>query len=68
MNCSIGLLESGVLQCHVAGILNVSYVRPYAGSMGQEFILMGNNFRTHRAHTTNAYLERETIVHMDCPA
>ena len=44
------------------------FVRPYAGSIGQEFILMDNNARHHRAHVTNAYLEHETIVHMDWPA
>ena len=43
------------------------FVRPYAGSIGQEFILMDYNVRPHRAHVTNAYLEHETIVYMDWP-
>ena len=41
------------------------FVRPYAGVIGQEFILMDDNVRSHR---TYAYLECETIVHMDWPA
>ena len=44
------------------------FVRPYAGAMGPDFILMGDNARPHRAHVTDAYLERETIVRMDWPA
>ena len=40
-------------------------VRSFAGSIGQEFILMDDNARPHHAHITNAYLEHETIVHMD---
>ena len=35
------------------------FVRPYAGSIGQEFILMDDDARPLRAHITNAYLEHE---------
>ena len=45
--------------------IRVQFLRPYAGYIGQEFILMDNNVRPHRAHVTNAYLKHETIVHMD---
>ena len=38
------------------------FVRPYAGAIGPDFILMDDNARPHRAHVTDAYLERETIV------
>ena len=44
------------------------FVRPYAGSLSQEFILMDSNAGSHHAHVTNAYLEHEAIVHMDWPA
>ena len=40
-------------------------VRPYAGAIGPEFILMVGNARPHRIHVTNAYLECETNVQMD---
>ena len=30
--------------------------------------MMDNNVRPHHAHVTNAYLEHETIVHLDWPA
>ena len=33
-----------------------------------DFILMDHDARPHRAHITDAYLERETIVRMDWPA
>ena len=44
------------------------FVRPYAGAIGPDFILMADNARPHRAHVTDAYLERETIVRLDWPA
>ena len=44
------------------------FVRPYAGSIGQNIILMHDNVRPHRANVSNAYLEDETIVHMNWPA
>ena len=44
------------------------FVRQYAGSIGQKFILMDDNVRPHRANVNNAYLEHETIVHMNWPA
>ena len=31
------------------------FVRPYAGAIGPEYILMDNNARPHRAQVTNAY-------------
>ena len=44
------------------------FVRPYAGAIGPNFILMDDNAHPHHAHVTDAYLERETIVRMDWPA
>ena len=32
------------------------FVRPYAGVIGPEFILMDDNARPHRTHVTNAYM------------
>ena len=44
------------------------FVKPYAGAISLDFILMDDNARPHRAHVTDAYMECETIVHMDWPA
>ena len=52
---------------YVNEILDV-YVRPYAGAVGENFILMDDNVRAHRAHITDQYLEQATIVRMDWPA
>ena len=43
-------------------------MRPYAGAIGSEFILINDNARPHLAHVTNTYLECETIICMDWPA
>lgn len=43
-------------------------VRPIAGAVGQDFLLMDDNARPHRAHVVNDYLQRETIVRMDWPS
>ena len=43
-------------------------MRPFAGAGGNDFILMDNNARPHRATVVNQYLERETIVRMDWPS
>ena len=42
-------------------------VRPYAGAIGADFILMDDNARPHRANAINQYLEDVTIVRMDWP-
>ena len=52
---------------YVNEILDV-YVRPYAGAVGENFILMDDNARAHRAHLTDQYLEQATIVRMEWPA
>ena len=44
------------------------YVRPYAGAVGENFILMDDNARAHRARVTDQYLEQTTIVRMEWPA
>ena len=63
------IIENGTLTAvrYVNEILDV-YVRPYAGAIGADFILMDNNARLYRAHVTNQYLEDATIVRMDWPA
>ena len=43
-------------------------VRPFAGAIGDDFILMDDNARPHRAMVVSQYLERETIVRMDWPS
>ena len=62
-------IENGTLTAvrYVNEILDV-YVRPYAGAIGADFILMEDNARPYRAHVTNQYLEDATIVRMDWPA
>ena len=45
-----------------------AYVRPYAGAVGQGFILMDDNARPHRARVVTKYLEREGIDCMDWSA
>jgi len=44
------------------------FVRPYAGAIGDNFILMHDNARPHTARLTTAYLEQEGIEVMDWPA
>ena len=43
-------------------------VRPYAGAIGDDFILMDDNARPHRARVVTDYLETETIERMDWPS
>lgn len=43
-------------------------VRPFAGAIGDDFILMDDNARPHRSRLVNQYLEQETIERMDWPA
>jgi len=43
-------------------------VRPFAGAIGNNFILMDDNARPHRARLVNEYLQQETIERMDWPA
>jgi hypothetical protein len=40
-------------------------VRFYAGAIGDDFILMDDNARPHRAGIVNEYLQQETIERMD---
>ena len=63
------IVENGGLtgQRYVDEILDV-YVRPYAGAIGPEFILMDDNASPHRANVTIRYLQDATIVRMDWPA
>ena len=42
-------------------------VRPFAGAVGDDFILMDDNARPHMALVVNDYLEAETIAHMEWP-
>nr|KAG5705712.1 hypothetical protein BaRGS_026651 [Batillaria attramentaria]KAG5705713.1 hypothetical protein BaRGS_026652 [Batillaria attramentaria] len=43
-------------------------VRPYAGAIGPEFILMDDNARPHRARIVDQYLEEESMERMEWPA
>lgn len=63
------VIENGTLTAvrYCNEILDV-YVRPYAGAIGPDFILMDDNARPHRANITNQFLENATIERMDWPA
>ena len=63
------IIDNGTLTAlrYVNEILDV-YVRPYAGAVGENFILMDDNARAHRARITDQYLEQATIVRMEWPA
>ena len=63
------VIDNGTLTAlrYVNEILDV-YVRPYAGAVGENFILMDDNARAHRARVTDQYLEQATIVRMEWPA
>lgn len=63
------VVENGMLTAvrYCEEILD-QFLRPYAGAIGPDFILMDDNARPHRAHVTDAYLEREAIDRMDWPA
>ena len=50
--------------CYRDDILDV-YVRPYAGAIGPQFVLMDDNARPHRARVVEEYLQQDTIVPMD---
>lgn len=43
-------------------------VCPYAGAVGDDFILMDDNAPPYRSRLVNDYLDHEGIVRMDWPA
>ncbi|GFU38440.1 hypothetical protein TNCV_2433961 [Trichonephila clavipes] len=45
-----------------------NYGHPYAGAIGDAFVLQDDIARQNRAHIVDAYLEQETIQHMQWPA
>ncbi|GBL83429.1 Transposable element Tcb2 transposase [Araneus ventricosus] len=45
-----------------------TYVRPYAGAIGNYFILMDDNARPHRAVVVEDYLEGHSLEQMEWPA
>ena len=53
--------------CYRDDILEV-YVRPHAGAIGLQFILMDDNTRPRRARVFEEYIQQETIAHMDWPS
>ncbi|GFV01454.1 DDE_3 domain-containing protein [Trichonephila clavipes] len=44
------------------------YVRPYAAAIGNDFILMDDNARPHRARIVEEYLEDHGLDRMEWPA
>ena len=63
------VIDNGTLTVlrYVNEVLDV-YVRPYAGAISENFILMDDNARAHTARITDQYLEQATIVRMEWPA
>ena len=63
------IIDNGTLTAlrYVNEVLDV-YVHPYAGAVGENFILMDDNAGAHRARITDQYLEQATIVCMEWPA
>ncbi|KFM62725.1 Transposable element Tcb1 transposase, partial [Stegodyphus mimosarum] len=45
-----------------------AYVRPYAGAIGDAFLLQDDKSRPHRAHIVDDYLQKETVMRMEWPA
>ena len=45
-----------------------AFVRPYVGPVGQDFVLMEDNARQHRACVLNEYQEHKGIDRMNWPA
>ena len=43
-------------------------VRPYAGAVGERFILMHDNARPHTARISTTYLDQQRIEVMDWPS
>ena len=50
--------------CYRDDILAV-YVRPYAGAIGPQFVLMDDNARLHHARVVEEYFQQDTNVPMD---
>ena len=63
------VIDNGTLTAlrYVNEILD-AYVRPYAGAVGENFILMDENARAHTARITDQYLEQATIARMEWPS
>ena len=73
-----GISRGGRIDLHIAmrgmmtsvrywdDILDV-YVRPYAGVIGSQFILVDDNARPHRARVVEDYFQQEAIIHVDWP-
>ena len=63
------VIDNGMLTAlrYVNEILDV-YVHPYAGAVGENFILMDDNAYAHKARITDQYLAQATIVCMEWPA
>ncbi|GBM82953.1 hypothetical protein AVEN_68103-1 [Araneus ventricosus] len=45
-----------------------AYVRPYAGAIGDDFLLQDDNARPNRTRIVDDYLQQETIQRMEWPA
>jgi hypothetical protein len=63
------VLNGGTLtgQRYIDDILD-NQIRLYAGAVGDQFILMDDNARPHRARVVQDFLEMESIERMDWPA
>ena len=63
------IIQNGALTgVHYRDEILHELVRPYAGAVGEDFVVMDDNARPHRAYVVTEYLEREGIERMDWPA
>ncbi|KFM57308.1 Transposable element Tcb1 transposase, partial [Stegodyphus mimosarum] len=46
----------------------IDYVRPYAGAIGDAFLLQDDNAKPHLASIVDDYLQQETIMRIEWPA
>ena len=63
----LNVIKNGSLMTLYFNEIRHQFVSPYACYIDPEFILLDDNARPHRAHSTNAYHECKTIFCLDRP-
>ena len=65
--CIDGQMVDGVSLTGLRYRDEIEMERPFAGAVGDDFILMDDNAHPHRAHVVTDYIETESVVRMDWP-